>query len=62
LEKLNLPAAATGDPYSGNPLLLKSTANGWVVYSVMKNGVDDGGDFKEMKDFGVAPRKLRATE
>jgi hypothetical protein len=62
LEKLNLPAAATGDPYSGNPLLLKSTADGWVVYSVMKNGVDDGGDFKEMKDFGVAPRKLRATE
>jgi hypothetical protein len=62
LEELNLPAAATGDPYSSGTLKLKETDDGWLVYSVMKNGMDDGGDFKEMKDFGVAPRKLRATE
>jgi hypothetical protein len=62
LDELRLPPAATIDPYSGEPLRLKSTGDGWIVYSVMKNGVDDGGDFKEMKDFGVAPRKLRETE
>jgi hypothetical protein len=59
---LSLPAGATIDPHSGKPLLLELTEDGWVVYSVMKNSVDDGGDFKELKDYGVAPRKLRATE
>jgi hypothetical protein len=62
LGDLSLPAGATIDPYSGKPLLLQSTEDGWVVYSVMKNGVDDDGDFKELRDYGVAPRKLRATE
>lgn len=62
LDELSLPAAATIDPFSGQPLKLKSTGDGWVVYSVMKNGVDDGGDFKEMKDFGVGPRAVRGTE
>jgi hypothetical protein len=62
LEELDLPQAATIDPYSGEPLKLKHTDEGWVVYSVMENGLDDGGDFKGLKDFGVAPRKLRLTE
>jgi hypothetical protein len=62
LEELRLPEAATIDPYSGQPLLLKRTAEGWVIYSVMDNGVDDGGDFMGRKDYGVAPRKLRLTE
>jgi hypothetical protein len=62
LDELDLPAAATIDPSSRKPLLLKHTPDGWVVYSVMKNQTDDGGDFKGMKDYGVAPRKLRQTE
>jgi hypothetical protein len=62
LEELGLPAAATTDPYSGQPLKLKHTADGWMVYSVMENGEDDGGDFMVRKDYGVAPRKRRLTE
>jgi hypothetical protein len=62
LDELNLPAAATIDPASRKPLVLKHTPDGWVVYSVMKDGADNGGDFKGMKDYGVAPRKLRQTE
>ena len=62
LGNLNLPKESTIDPYTGEPLKLKHTDDGWVIYSVMENGMDDGGDFKELKDFGVAPRKLRGTE
>jgi hypothetical protein len=62
LEELALPAEATIDPYSGEPLLLKHTEEGWVIYSVMENGIDDGGDFKELRDYGVAPPKWRLKE
>jgi hypothetical protein len=62
LEELGLPQEATIDPYSGEPLKLKDTDEGWIIYSVMENGVDDGGDFKAIKDYGVAPPKLRVTE
>jgi hypothetical protein len=62
LGELGLPKEATTDPFSGAPLKLKHTDDGWIVYSVMKNGVDDGGSFIELKDFGVAPRRLRQTE
>lgn len=59
LDDLDLPASATSDPFTGEPLKLKDTPEGWVVYSVMHNGVDDGGDFTDYKDFGVAPPVLR---
>ncbi|MEX2316188.1 MAG: hypothetical protein WD669_03485 [Pirellulales bacterium] len=59
LEELTLPADTTADPFSGKPLRLKRTDDSWVIYSVMPNGVDDGGDFRRLKDYGVAPRKLR---
>jgi hypothetical protein len=62
LEQLDLPQSATIDPYSGEPLKIKFTGQGWVVYSVMENGMNDGGDFIGRKDYGVAPRKLRLTE
>ena len=45
LADLKLSQAATLDPYSGQPLKLKRTPAGWIVYSVMQNGIDDGGDF-----------------
>ena len=62
LAELGLPQEATIDPFSGQPLKLKWTDDGWIVYSVMNNGVDDGGDFKGLKDYGVAPAKYRGTE
>lgn len=62
LADLGLAQEATIDPFSGEPLKLKHTDDGWIIYSVMKNGVDDGGDFKDQKDFGLAPRKHRATD
>jgi hypothetical protein len=62
LEELGLPREATIDPFSGEPLKLKHTEDGWIVYSVMTNGVDDGGDFKDLKDYGVAPRKWRRVQ
>jgi hypothetical protein len=62
IDKLSLPASATIDPFDGRPLKLRHTDEGWIVYTVMKNGEDDGGDFKELKDYGVAPRKWRVTE
>ena len=46
---------ATLDPFSGAALILKRSENGWVIYSVMENGVDDGGDFHEKKDWGIGP-------
>lgn len=55
LRDIDLPQPATIDPFSGEPLKMKSTDNGWGVYSVMRNGVDDGGDFHKQLDWGVAP-------
>ncbi|MEX2308184.1 MAG: hypothetical protein WD738_11355 [Pirellulales bacterium] len=62
LHELGLPAEATIDPYTGAPLKLKLTDDEWVIYSVMENGVDDGGDFTGLKDYRVAPAKLRSIE
>jgi hypothetical protein len=59
LEDLPLSKEATIDPFSGEPLKLKHTDDGWLIYSVMQNGVDDGGDFTDAKDYGLAPRKKR---
>jgi hypothetical protein len=55
LSELGLPAAATTDPYTGKPLHLKKTPDGWLVYSVGKNLKDDGGDVSEARDVGVGP-------
>lgn len=58
LADLGLPAAATIDPYSGAPLILKHADKGRMVYGLGKNGQDDGGDFEEWLDVGVgAARK-----
>jgi hypothetical protein len=62
LEELGLPKEVTTDPYSGRPLILEHTPDGWVIYSVMEDGEDDGGDFRQHKDYGVAPPKRRVTE
>jgi hypothetical protein len=57
LQDLSLPKEATIDPFSGEPLKVKRTDEGWVIYSVGTNGIDDGGDFKDQKDVGLAPRR-----
>ena len=55
LSELGLPAAATLDPYNGEPLHLKRRADGWVVYSVGRDLVDDGGALDRSADIGVGP-------
>jgi hypothetical protein len=52
---LGLPEAATVDPFSGQPLLVKKLANGWMVYSVGGNLVDDGGILDGRTDIGAGP-------
>jgi hypothetical protein len=57
LADLKLPAAATADPFIDEPLIAKLVDGSWYVYSVGKDGVDDGGEFETAKDFGVGPSK-----
>jgi hypothetical protein len=55
LSELGLPAEAITDPFNGQPLKLKRLPKGWLVYSVGKNLVDDGGTLDEHHDVGVGP-------
>lgn len=55
LHELLLPKEAVTDPFSGVPLIVKHTDEGWIIYSVYRDGVDGGGDFRDLKDFGLAP-------
>jgi tetratricopeptide (TPR) repeat protein len=55
LSALGLPAAVTTDPYTGKPLHLKKTPDGWLVYSVGRDLKDDGGALGEDLDVGVGP-------
>ena len=55
LAGLGLPAEATIDPYNGKPLNVKRLPEGWMVYSVGSNGVDDGGKLDGRTDIGAGP-------
>jgi hypothetical protein len=55
LGDLGLPAEATTDPFDGEPLRVKKVPRGWMVYSVGRNGVDDGGQFERAADVGAGP-------
>jgi hypothetical protein len=59
LDELELPAEAMVDPFSAKPLQAKLTEKGWVIYSVMSNEKDDGGNFQDRLDYGVAPAGMR---
>jgi hypothetical protein len=59
LAELKLPRGVTIDPFDGQPLRLKHTPEGWIVYTVYRDRKDDGGDFSGLNDRGVAPRKYR---
>ncbi len=55
LNDLGLPAEATIDPFNGPPLRVEKVPEGWMVYSVGSNGVDDGGKLDQRTDVGVGP-------
>ena len=55
LDDIDLPAASTTDPFTGNPLVVRKTDSGWFVYSVGEDLTDNSGMFKEAKDFGFGP-------
>ena len=55
LKDLGLPYQATIDPFNGEPLHLKKTPEGWMVYSVGPNLVDDGGVLDGITDVGAGP-------
>jgi len=55
IQELGLPDTAVIDPFSGKPLKLRKVDKGWLVYSVYENEIDDGGELKGMKDWGLAP-------
>ena len=57
LSELGLPVETTVDPFIGEPLHVKKTPQGWLVYSVGPNFRDDGGklDDRTNGDIGVGP-------
>jgi len=55
LTDLGLPEQATIDPYNGKPLHVKKLPEGWMVYSVGSNLVDDGGILDFIHDLGAGP-------
>ena len=60
IEQLGLDKRFTTDPYTGKPLLTKKTPAGWSVYSVGRNGTDDGGKIGyPLEDVGAGPLPIQ---
>lgn len=57
LTDLGLPAETISDPFTGEPLHVKNTPQGWLVYSVGVNLKDDGGkiSYPSNSDVGLGP-------
>jgi hypothetical protein len=54
--ELPLPADAATDPFTGKPLFVKRTPQGWIIYSVGKDGLDDDGEIEDQHaDVGAGP-------
>lgn len=51
-DQLGLPADVFLDPYNGQPLVIKKTEDGWLIYSVGADREDDGGQIDEYGDMG----------
>ncbi len=62
LAELDLPVEATIDPFNGEPLHVKKLPEGWMVYSVGPNLVDDGGIPDGKSDVGVGPIRREETQ
>jgi hypothetical protein len=60
ISDLGLPAEATIDPFDGKSLIVKKLPDGWTVYSVGSDLVDDGGKLDGKTDVG-AGRKSTAN-
>ena len=58
LDKLGLPAEATLDPVNGEPLQIRRTPQGWLIYGVGANLTDDGGQLEDDLDVGVGPSEI----
>lgn len=61
LSDLGLPPDVTIDPFDGKPLRIKKVPNGWLIYSVGENLIDDGGDVESNKDVGIGPPRSEST-
>ncbi|MDA1049238.1 MAG: hypothetical protein O3C40_02000 [Planctomycetota bacterium] len=60
IEQLGLDKRFTTDPYTGTLLLTKKTPQGWIIYSVGRNGRDDGGNIgSPFEDVGAGPVAIR---
>ncbi|MEZ6102849.1 MAG: hypothetical protein R3E01_28230 [Pirellulaceae bacterium] len=55
LSSLGLPPSTVLDPYSGNPLIVKRSDKGWLIYSVGIDLTDDGGMVAGLTDIGFGP-------
>jgi hypothetical protein len=55
LGDLGLPPEATIDPFNGEALQVKHLPEGWMIYSIGMNLVDDGGIPDGKSDIGVGP-------
>jgi hypothetical protein len=56
IEQLSLPLEAFIDPCTGKPLRIRKAEAGWIVYSLYRNGQDDGGQYhREDGAWGFGP-------
>ncbi len=55
LSDLGLPPEVTADPFNGEPLRVKKLPQGWLIYSVGPNRIDDGGILDKKTDAGIGP-------
>jgi hypothetical protein len=56
VEQLALPREAIIDLWTGKPLRIRKTDAGWIVYSLYRNGEDDGGQYhSEDLPWGFGP-------
>ena len=50
--ELGLSKEAVTDPHSGKPLVVRKKGDGWLIYSVGPDQIDDGGDLGTFDDPG----------
>lgn len=61
LSDLELAEEITKDPFNGQPLKIKRLSDGWTVYSVGRNLVDDGGNLDGATDIGIGPIRPKSN-
>ena len=62
LTDLGLPKEVTIDPFNGEELHEKKGPDGWLVYSVGSNLIDDGGVLDSKTDIGAGPISRKVAE